>query len=145
VLREENDLQICHIHNECPFPFSDRDAIYKSVFYHDSKSGKVSITIAALPYYLHEQPKKVRVPVSKGLWVLKPLSDGTVEVIYQQYADPGGNFPNWLIKLYSVNIPFKALKCLRRQVKLSKYQVTKNEIPVNKEQVKSNAKILLPQ
>lgn len=141
LLREEQDLQICYMHNECSFPFSDRDAIYKSIFYHDAESGKVSLIITALPDYLPEQSKKVRVPVSKGLWILKPLNDGTVDVLYQQYADPGGNLPNWIIRLYSVNIPYKALKCLRRQVKLPKYQVIENEMPTSKEQVKYNANV----
>ena len=80
------------------------------------------ISILGLPDYLPKVSNKVRVTNTKGRWILQPQNDDTVKVTYQQYADPGGNFPNWIIKLYSVNIPYKALNCLRKQVKLTKYQ-----------------------
>jgi hypothetical protein len=135
ILREEDNLLICYMHNECPFPFSDRDGIYKSYIYHNPVNGKVTLSIEALPDYLPEYSKKVRIVTSKGLWTLKPLKDGKVEVIYQQYADPGGNFPIWMIKLYSVSIPYKALIRLRRQVQLPKYQFVSNESTTRKEQI----------
>ncbi len=133
LLRKEEDLQICYMHNECPFPFSDRDGIYKSIFYRNAEGGSINISIVALPDYLPQHPKKVRIVISKGYWNLKPMNDGTVEVTYQQYADPGGNFPKWIIKLYSVNIPYKALRNLRRQVELPKYQHSEDQvIPITK-------------
>jgi hypothetical protein len=128
LLQNDQGHQICYMTNECPFPFSDRDGIYRSDFYFDSISGMMTISIIALPDYLPKYSDKVRISTSKGFWTLKPLKDGTIEVVYQQYADPGGNFPIWMIKLCSVNIPFKALKCLRKQVQLSKYQIGNNEM-----------------
>jgi hypothetical protein len=128
LLQSDEGHQICYMTNECPFPFSDRDGIYQSDFYFDSISDITTIRIIALPDYLPKYSDKVRITTSKGFWTLKPLTDGTIEVVYQQYADPGGNFPIWMIKLYSVNIPFKALKCLLRQVQLSKYQTLNNEM-----------------
>ncbi len=122
LLQYEQDLQICYMKNECPFPFSDRDGIYSSTFYHDPIKGKMYISIVGLPDYLPEVPNMVRVTSTRGLWILEPLNDGTVKVLYQQYADPGGSFPNWIIKLYSVTIPYKALSRLRSQVKWAKYQ-----------------------
>jgi len=122
LLKKESDTQICYMHNECPFPFSDRDGIYSSTIDRNPVNGMIRISIVALPDYKPKHSNRVRIPVSVGYWTLKPLHDGTVEVVYQQYADPGGSFPLWIIKLYSVNIPFKTLNNLRSQVQLPKYQ-----------------------
>ena len=78
------------------------------------------------PNYLPRVKNKVRVTSTKGLWLLEEQNDGLVKVMYQQYADPGGGFPNWIIKFYSVSIPYKALTRLRAQVKWEKY---KSQIP----------------
>ena len=127
LLRYEQDLQICYMINECPFPFSNRDGIYSSTFYHDQVKGKMYISIVGLPDYLPKVPNMVRVTSTRGVWTLEEQNDGTVKVMYQQYADPGGSFPNWIIKLYSVTIPYKALTRLRNQVKWEKYQTTKTQ------------------
>ena len=122
MLRYEQNLQICYMINACPFPFSDRDGIYSSSFYYDTEKRKMFISLVGLPDYLPKVPKMVRVTSTRGIWTLEELSDGTTKVLYQQYADPGGSFPNWIIKLYSVTIPYKALTRLRKQVTWSKYQ-----------------------
>ena len=121
LLKNKQDVQISYLTHKCPFPFTDRDGIYNSAFYSDPVNGLFKIRITGLPDYLPRQPEKVRVTNVKGLWMLQSENDGMVKVVYQQYADTGG-IPNWLTKLFSVNIPFKALTCLSKQVKLDKYQ-----------------------
>lgn len=132
LLEKGKDDQICYMHYGCPFPVSDRDGIYRSSFYQDIKTGISSFSFVALPDYLPKNSDKVRINNSKGLWTLTLQSDGLVEVVFQQYADLGGNIPNWLIKLFSVNIPFKALNSLRHQVQLPKYKTTTFENKSNK-------------
>ena len=121
TLHREENLQVCYMVNECPFPFSDRDGIYSSSFYPEPEKGKMFITIDGKPNYLPRVKNRVRVTSTKGLWLLEEQNDGMVKVLYQQYADPGGGFPNWIIKFYSVSIPYKALTRLRAQVKWEKY------------------------
>lgn len=133
LLENGKDKQICYMHYGCPFPVSDRDGIYRSSFFQDVKAGISSFSFVALPDYLPTNSDKVRINNSKGLWTLTLQSDGSVEVVFQQYADLGGNIPNWLIKLFSVNIPFKALNSLRHQVQLPKYTTAAIEkAPVTK-------------
>jgi hypothetical protein len=120
LLQNKEDVQISYLTHKCPFPFSDRDGIYSSTFYRNPINGIFKIRVTGLPDYLPKQPEKVRVTNINGLWTLEPKNDGTVKVIYQQYADTGG-IPNWMTKLFSVNIPFKALTCLSRQARLPKY------------------------
>ncbi|MFT5164882.1 MAG: hypothetical protein ACI8P3_000105 [Saprospiraceae bacterium] len=121
LLRNEKNIQISYLTHKCPFPFTDRDGIYSSSFHRNPVDGVFKIRITGLPDYLPKQSKKVRVTNIRGLWMLIPENDGTVKVIYQQYANTGG-IPNWLTKLFSVNIPFKALTCLSKQAKLDRYQ-----------------------
>ena len=64
----------------------------------------------------------MRMPISRGHWILKPQNDGRVSVEQQFLVDPGGFIPAWIANLMIVKGPLASFQSLRDIVKQEKYQ-----------------------
>lgn len=69
-----------------------------------------------------KQSKYVRINQLVGQYHLQQIDDNLIEVNWQQFVDPGGKLPSWLIKSQLDNIAFKTLDGLRKQVKKPAYK-----------------------
>ncbi len=93
--------------SETPWPFSDRDVVLKMTKKQRSGS-EVEYLIENAPDAYPRQDDFERIPRAGGKWRLKSLGDEKCEVLYQFYADPGGNVPNWLVKMFIVQGPYNS-------------------------------------
>jgi len=93
--------------SETPWPFNDRDVVLKMTKRQHS-GGEVEYLIENAPDAYPKQDDFERIPRAGGKWKLKSLGDGKCEVLYQFYADPGGNVPNWLVKMFIVQGPYNS-------------------------------------
>ena len=89
----------------------------------DAVTKVVTIDAPCIADMVPVKPKVVRIANSNGKWVLTPLSNGHVKVVYTLHADPGGSIPAWLINLFVTQGPRQSFKKLK--VHLQK-QVYKN-------------------
>jgi hypothetical protein len=106
------------------FPVKDRDLILHTVMTQDPETKDLTIRLNSVPDYIAET-KNFRIKKSTGYYSLKPLPDGTVEVTWQHYTDPGGGVPTWIVNSLLVDTPFKTLKNLKKLVHEQKYQEAK--------------------
>ncbi len=96
-----------------PFPAKSRDAIFHAaITYRDDKS--VLISLDAKPDLLPETGH-VRIRHAHGSYLLKPLGQQT-EVIWQQYVDPAGRLPAWIVNAMLTDLPFQSLLAFRELV-----------------------------
>lgn len=108
---------------EMPWPISNRDFIAHLMVSQDAVTKVVTIDAPCIADMVPVKPKVVRIANSNGKWVLTPLSNGHVKVVYTLHADPGGSIPAWLINLFVTQGPRQSFKKLK--VHLQK-QVYKN-------------------
>ncbi len=107
-----------------PWPFSNRDGIYKQAIKIDSLSGKVTVNTTSLYDYIPLNKKFIRVKNVSCTWYIKSKSNGTVNVEYYFYGEPGGTLPGWLINLFIAEAPYKTQMKMHELIKQAKYQDT---------------------
>lgn len=94
-----------------PFPFKNREVVaMSSVNY--LTNGVVRIDLKEKASYIPENEDYVRMPISRGYWILTPSKGGT-NVEYSFLADPAGDIPVWLANQFIVGSPLKTIKGLR--------------------------------
>lgn len=81
-----------------PWPYHTRELINQSRYWQDPHSCIISMEAVAVPDAIPPTPKVVRVPRAHALWRMIPHPDGSMDLVYQGFVDPGGHFPNWLSK-----------------------------------------------
>jgi hypothetical protein len=106
VLKRVNDNDYyTYMTLSAPF-IKSRETITHMVFNpHDSK-GVITITLDGAPDLLPLNEKYVRIPKMKAYFKIIPLGNGKVELIHQAWGAPGGNVPDALANLSSVDCPF---------------------------------------
>lgn len=102
----ENELYV-YTESSVPWPFSNRDIVTHSLLYWEGDKAYVKMT--GMPDFIPKKKGIVRLPVSSGLWVFKPINDKRTEIIYQFQGDPGGKIPAWVANMFIVDGPYKSL------------------------------------
>jgi hypothetical protein len=121
--------------SDFPFPADDRDIIVRFLISQNIEHKSVTLRSDSLADYCQHLStpvcKKinhsglVRIVKSNGYFQFTLLSDGWVEVVWQQHLEPAGNLPKWLVNALVVDAPFESLRQLQQLVKKDKYQKAK--------------------
>ena len=119
-------VQIYYSESKAPWPFKNRDAIYKNEYKWNSNNNTLQVDINCLPEYLDPIPGIVRLPYAMGKWEIQEVENNKIDVIFQMLVDPGGDIPSWLANTFVVDSPFETLKNLRKIIKQDKYQKNSN-------------------
>jgi len=113
ILETEGDsVLIYYLAASAPFPFSDRDGIYKNSYHWDSEQQCLTVKINILEDYLPLNPDLVRVK-GQGFWEVKLLADDKLGITFQMLVDPGGSIPAWLSNMFTDEIPYHSLQKFR--------------------------------
>lgn len=100
---------------QVPFPFQNREVVdYCSV--KNLQEGVIRIELKEDNTFVPVSEDYVRMPISRGYWMLTPSGEGT-DIEYSFLADPGGNIPAWLTNQFIVSNPLKTIKGLREYLK----------------------------
>lgn len=119
--RTGDTVQIYYAEATVPFPFSNRDGIYKNTFRWNGAARQLKVIVDLLPSYLPAKDKLVRVKGS-GNWQANVLADGKLELIFRMQVDPGGEIPAWLVNTFIEDTPYVTMVNIREMMKKSKYQ-----------------------
>ena len=68
------------------------------------------------PDEIEKENRYVRMPVGKGKWTVTSRSDNEISILFQYFADPGGNIPAWLVNSFVVKNPHLMLQSIRGQM-----------------------------
>ena len=102
-----------------PFPAKARDAVFHArVLYNSDRT--ISVNMRAVPDRLPETDM-VRIREARGTYLLQPLGDGRLRLTWQQFIDPAGALPAWLVNRLLTDIPFKSLDALRDLIRQPPY------------------------
>jgi len=118
LLKTENDIQYNYVETIFPWPYSNRDMVYKMSIEKYS-SGAVKVLLKGLPNYISKKKGIVRMKKAEGYILLQP-NNGKTEIIYVFHSEPGKNIPAWLANNSIANLPFKTLSGLKKILKEKK-------------------------
>jgi hypothetical protein len=105
-----------------PWPAQNRDFVAHLKVYQNAETKVVTIHGPAVPGFVPVKDGIVRVQSSKGLWIITPLTNNRVKVVYTLQLDPGGDIPAWLVNLFAAEGPMKSFQALLLQIKKPAYQ-----------------------
>lgn len=114
-----------------PWPFMPRDSVLFSHIDQNPQTFAVTVKGRAVPDYIPLNDHYVRISSGESFWQLTPKGEGTLEVVFQGYGEPGGSFSESvfttaifrsLVKLYLWKLPYKTLKRMRHHIQSEKYQ-----------------------
>lgn len=104
-----------------PWPFKNRDIVLHHLLTEDFNTGVVEISLTGKPDYISQKSGIVRVLSENGIWRFTPKENGATEILYQVFANPGGELPVWLINMFVVEGPYSTLNKLKGFARKGKY------------------------
>ncbi|MCD4736479.1 MAG: hypothetical protein K8R53_10570 [Bacteroidales bacterium] len=130
ILETEGDsVQVYYTESTVPFPFQNRDGVYRNQFKWIADSNMLAVDILVLQGYVEEKSKIVRIKKGSGKWTAEVMGADTLQITFQMLVDPGGNIPSWMANMFIVDTPFKTLWNLKEIIKKEKYQNQQFDFP----------------
>lgn len=110
VLNTKGDsVMIYWMESGAPWPFKNRDAVYKNVFTWDPGDNSVKNTVTAIPGYIPEKDGLVRIRKAKSIWELTSLGQNRTKLQLTMHFEPHGSIPAWLANAFAVNSPYESM------------------------------------
>ncbi len=113
-------LQIYYNESTAPFPFSNRDGIYRNIFRWDTTSTMLIVDVKMLDDYMDKKKGVVRVS-GDGEWQIRIL-DNKIDITFIMNIDPGGSIPSWLSNMFNDEGPYYSMDKLRGIIESDTYQ-----------------------
>ena len=131
LLQERNIAEHYHYQNiVMPFPVTDRDMIIHSKITQEGNNIRVvsrsadtfcdKSTLSVCNTI--KKSKNIMVTRLQGTHLFTPQKEGGVKLVWRQHVEPAGKIPKWLVNQLLVDVPYKTLKNLKKQLKLKKYR-----------------------
>ena len=107
-----------------------RDSVLLSHIDQNPQTYVVTVKGSAVPNYVPLNHDYVRIRSGESFWQLTPNGNGTIEVVFQGYGEPGGSLSESvftsaifraLVKLYLWKLPYTTLKKMRQEIQNEKY------------------------
>lgn len=113
--------QVYYAVAKAPWPYKNRDGIYKNLIKWDESERVLSIGIEMLDNDLMSNDENVRMR-GYGHWEYRDLGNGKGAVTFQMQVDPGGAVKAWIANMFTSDSPYETLKGLREVISDSKYK-----------------------
>ncbi|MBT4918634.1 MAG: hypothetical protein HON09_04105 [Flavobacteriaceae bacterium] len=121
--RTSDTLQIYYSIAKAPFPYKNRDGVYRNKFSWNPDEKELTVSIEVLDDYLAENEQYIRVR-GNGYWKVKVLAEDKLDVNFLMQVDPGGAVPSWLANLFVEDTPFKTLTNIKKTINQHKSKTT---------------------
>ena len=122
LLERPNDtIQIYYAVAKAPWPYKDRDGIYKNTFNWDKNSRSLTVEIELLEDERELSKNFVRMG-GYGFWRVKEISANELKIDFQMQVDPGGSIKAWLANMFVTDSPFETMTGIREAMSQKKYQ-----------------------
>lgn len=122
LLERPNDtIQIYYAVAKAPWPYKDRDGIYKNTLNWDKSNRSLTVEIELLEDERELNKSFVRMD-GYGFWRVKEVSANELKIDFQMQVDPGGSIKAWLANMFVTDSPFQTMTGIRDAMNLKKYQ-----------------------
>ena len=111
----EHKQRTIYMHMGLPWPLKDRDVIIQQTLAQDPVSYEVTLAEQKRVGLLAEKNGVIRIPSVNSEFVLTPLSEGGVRMIWQGHNEPGGFIPSFLVNWMIENIFYDSSLSMRER------------------------------
>lgn len=118
LLSREKNVQYTYMETIFPWPFSNRDMVYKMTI-DTVNAGEVLISLDGISDYLPDKKGIVRMKKASG-FIRLIAKDNNTDLIYQFHSEPGKSIPVWLANQSIAELPYKTLLGLKTVLKMTK-------------------------
>jgi len=115
LLKQENDVQYNYVETIFPWPFRNRDMVYKMTT-NRLNSGVMKISLHGISDYIQDKKGITRMKKAEGYILLRPSNNST-EILYVFHSEPGDSVRAWMANSSIAKLPFKTLSGLRKILK----------------------------
>jgi len=119
--RPSDTIQIYYAVAKAPWPYKNRDGIYKNIFSWDAMNRTLTVEISLLEDNRELSDKFVRMD-GYGYWKVKEISANEIQIDFQMQVDPGGSIKAWMANMFVTDSPFYTMKGIRDAMGLKQYQ-----------------------
>ncbi|MDO1444832.1 START domain-containing protein [Rhodocytophaga aerolata] len=96
-----------YVETALPWPARNRDAAVRMTIEQTPADKKVIITTIGEPEAIPAKSGKIRVPQLKGIWQVKEVADGKINIEYILDLNPGGSLPAGVVNLFVTKGPYE--------------------------------------
>lgn len=107
--------EIIYARSRQPWPVKDRDLVMQRTVEVLEPGHAYRVHLVCLPGHRPELPNVVRMQSCETSFSLRAVDAGNTQIDYRVHADPGGHFPDWIVRLASKSIPLDTLNGLVKQ------------------------------
>ncbi len=100
---------------DSPWPFSDRDFVFKTETIIDKLNKKIQIKLTSVEDFYPLQTNYVRGKILTGLITIKVAEKNKTELVLEIQVDPAGSLPTWLANYASRIFPYRFIRNLALQ------------------------------
>lgn len=123
VLRVIDDnTTVVYSRSHQTWPVRDRDLVMKRTVVVSSPGEAYQVKLVCLSKEKPEVSRVVRIKDCESTFTLKKIDDKTTAVDFQMRVEPGGNHPDWAVRMASKNVPYETLVGLKNQVQRTRGQ-----------------------
>lgn len=119
--RPHDTIQIYYAVAKAPWPYKNRDGIYKNIFNWDAGGKELTVDIEMLDDGRLIENNFVRMD-GYGSWKVKVMPNDKLKVEFQMQVDPGGSIKAWLANMFVTDSPFYTMTGMQSAMRLEKYQ-----------------------
>ncbi len=115
-----DDIKIVYVVIDLPWPFQDRYGIYSAAYTFNENKQNAAISFNSISesekekyVTLIENTQYIPIKEAEAKITLHSVGTGKTEIVYEANANPGDEFPAWILNMFSTVQPFKTLKSLK--------------------------------
>lgn len=105
-----------------PWPAQNRDFVAHVTASQNPETKVVTVDAPTVSGFVAEKDGLARIHESKGKWVITPLANNQVKVVYFLQIDPGGSAPALLVNMFAAEGPLQSFKKLKLQLQKPAYK-----------------------
>ncbi|CAN5287470.1 START domain-containing protein [soil metagenome] len=114
ILKAVNEKKIIYYTEvEAPVLTSNRDFVIQLNIEQNPRTKEMKVDLVSLPEYIPVKDGIIRVPYSKAVWNVIPLSTNILQVEYYIELDLGGDVPPWMVNMVAPKAPYETFKDLK--------------------------------
>lgn len=113
--------QVYYAIAKAPWPYKNRDGIYKNLIKWDESERVLWVGIEMLDNDMKKNEEHVRM-LGYGHWEYRDLRNGQGAVTFQMQIDPGGSVKAWLANMFTSDSPYQTIKGFQEVISNKEYQ-----------------------
>jgi hypothetical protein len=99
-----------------PWPATNRDYYADLKITFNPANHSMNVVSAGLKDFQPEKKDLVRVPMSRGYWMVTTQSDKKIHLQYILQIDPGGSIPAWILNSFVTKAPIETFSKLKTKM-----------------------------